>query len=79
MQYMHQYFQVQTIDGGDFVVGINGILSQWTGVPVTERQPVDWFLYVNGKQAPVGASDIYPHSGDVDLWDYHRWDPNGGN
>ncbi len=75
MDYMHQYFTIATAYGDNFMVSINGIRSQWTGVPVNQRQPVDWFLYVNGQQAQVGAADIYPHAGDVDTWDYHRWDP----
>lgn len=75
MDYMHQYFTITTAYGDNFMVSINGIKSQWTGVPVDKRQPVDWFLYVNGNQAQVGAADIYPHAGDVDTWDYHRWDP----
>ncbi|MCL6516271.1 DUF4430 domain-containing protein [Alicyclobacillus sp.] len=75
MDYMHQYFDIVTAYGDNFMVSINGIRSQWTGVPAGQRQPVDWFLYVNGQQAKVGAADIQPRSGDVDTWDYHRWDP----
>jgi hypothetical protein len=83
MDYMHQYFQIETAYGDGFIVGIkvNGswIRSQWTGVDdPSKRQPVDWFLYVNGQQAPVGAGSIVPKAGDVDVWDYHRWDPSTG-
>jgi hypothetical protein len=83
MDYMHQYFQIETAYGDGFIVGIkvNGswIRSQWTGVDdPSKRQPVDWFLYVNGQQAPVGAASIVPKAGDVDVWDYHRWDPSTG-
>jgi len=78
MQYMEQNFQVTTAYGGGFLIGINGIKSQWTDVPASQRQPVDWFLYINGQQAPVGASSIVPRPGDVDTWDYHSWDPSTG-
>ena len=78
MWYMTKYFHVTTIDGGAFLVGINGINSQWTGVPVAQRQPVDWFLYVNQQLAPVGAASITPRSGDIDVWDYHSWNPSTG-
>jgi Domain of unknown function (DUF4430) len=78
MQYMQDNYHVETAYGDDFLVAINGIRSQWTGVPANQRQPVDWFLYVNNQQAPVGAADIYPRAGDVDNWDYHRWDPSTG-
>jgi hypothetical protein len=83
MDYMHQYFQIETAYGDGFIVAINvhnsWIRSQWTGVSdPSKRQPVDWFLYVNGQQAPVGASAVVPKAGDVDVWDYHRWDPSTG-
>lgn len=78
MQYMQQNYNIQTAYGGDFIVAINGIHSQWTGVPTSKRQPVDWFLYVNQQQAPVGAASIIPRAGDVDDWDYHRWNPSTG-
>jgi hypothetical protein len=78
MQYMGQLFHIETAYGGAFIVSIEGIRSQWTGVPAAQRQPVDWFLYVNGKEAPVGAGSIYPKPGDIDIWDYHRWDPSTG-
>ncbi|MCY0895382.1 MAG: DUF4430 domain-containing protein [Alicyclobacillaceae bacterium] len=78
MQYMHQYFKITTAYGGGFMVSIDGIRSQWTGVPVGQRKPYDWFLYVNGTEAPVGALSIFPKAGDVDVWDYHKWNPATG-
>jgi hypothetical protein len=78
MQYMHQYFTITTAYGGGFMVSIDGIRSQWTGVPVGQRKPYDWFLYVNGTEAPVGALSIFPKAGDVDVWDYHKWNPATG-
>lgn len=76
--YMQKYFTITTIYNGDFIVSIDGIKSQWTGVPVAARKPVDWFLYVNNQAAPVGLADIIPRAGDVDVWDYHSWNPTTG-
>lgn len=78
MQYMQQNYTIQTAYGSGFIIAINGIHSQWTGVPVSERKPVDWFLYINQQQAPVGAASIIPRPGDVDDWDYHSWNPSTG-
>jgi len=78
MQYMHQNFTIETAFGDDFMLAINGIKSQWNNVPLTKRQPVDWFFYINGHEAPVGAASIQPRQGDVDTWDYHRWNPSTG-
>ena len=76
--YMRKYFTITTIYNGDFIVSIDGIKSQWTGVPAAQRKPVDWFLYVNNQKAPVGLADIVPKAGDVDVWDYHSWNPSTG-
>lgn len=78
MTYMHENYNITTAYGDDFMLAINGIKSQWTNVAPAQRQPVDWFLYVNGTSAPVGAGDIIPQAGDVDNWDYHRWNPSTG-
>ncbi|WP_169787828.1 DUF4430 domain-containing protein [Alicyclobacillus ferrooxydans] len=78
MQYMEQNFQIGTAYGGAYITSIDGIKSQWTGVPVDQRKPVDWFLYINTQEAPVGAESIVPRKGDVDDWDYHSWNPSTG-
>ena len=33
----------------------------------------DWFYYVNGIEADVGAQDYGLSSGDRIQWDYHSW------
>ena len=58
---------VSTAYGGKFVTGINNITSD----PENHR---DWFYYVNGILANVGASDYIIKKGDVVRWDYHSWD-----
>lgn len=52
--------------GGKFVVSIDNISSD----PKEQR---DWFYYVNGFLANVGAADYIIHPGDVVRWDYHCW------
>ncbi len=36
-------------------------------------QPVDWFYYVNGVEAPKGAAATNVHPGDHIWWDRHDW------
>ncbi len=57
---------VSTAYGGKFVVAINNISSD-------PRNQVDWFYYVNGILANVGACDYVIRPGDTIRWDYHAW------
>ena len=52
--------------GGKFVVSIDNISSDL-------KEQRDWFYYVNGFLANVGAADYIIHPGDVVRWDYHCW------
>lgn len=56
--------QVKTSYGGRFVSAIDGVAGS-TGS--------DWFYYVNGDEADVGAADREIDAGDVVWWDYHPW------
>ncbi|MBJ7348810.1 MAG: DUF4430 domain-containing protein [Thermoleophilaceae bacterium] len=67
MRLLQRSFPVETSYGGRFVQSIKGVASQ-TG-PAR-----DWFFYVNGLQAEVGAADVRVAPGDYVQWDYHRWD-----
>lgn len=58
---------VKTKYGGGFVSGINGVVSKY---PETKK---DWFYYVNGVLANVGAGSYELRVGDVELWDFHSW------
>jgi len=58
---------VETAYGGGFVESIDGLAGTRTG-----RR--DWFYYVDGSEAPIGAADYTPRPRDVVQWDYHRWD-----
>ncbi len=72
LEYIEQVAQVETAYGGGFVNSIDNKRSAYTGQgsPVKE----DWFFYVNGIYAHLGALDYYPQAGDVIHWDYHNWD-----
>ena len=53
--------QVNTSYGGGFVTSINDITSTYTLDTVNPR---DWFYYVNGILAPIGATYYHCHDGD---------------
>lgn len=61
--------QVETAYGGSFVQALEGLASQGG----SKRQ--DWFFFVNGTFADVGALDYAPLPGDLIWWDYHGWQP----
>jgi len=57
---------VTTTYGGGYLESINGIKSNFN----TKN---DWFYYINGMLASVGASMYKPHEGDIVHWDFHDW------
>jgi hypothetical protein len=59
---------VGTRYGGGFVESVDGLSGGEAG-----GQPVDWFYYVNGVQAPKGAAATNVHPGDHIWWDRHDW------
>jgi hypothetical protein len=59
---------VGTRYGGGFVESVNGLSGGEAG-----GQPVDWFYYVNGVEAPKGAAATNVHPGDHIWWDRHDW------
>ena len=59
---------VTTRYGGGFVQSVDGLSGGDEG-----GQPVDWFYYVNGVQAPQGAAATNVHPGDHIWWDLHDW------
>jgi hypothetical protein len=65
MQMLERSFQVQTKYGGGFVQSIDGHAGDST--------QHDWFYYVNGIEAPKGASATAVHAGDRIWWDLHDW------
>jgi hypothetical protein len=59
---------VTTRFGGGFVQSIAGHSGGQS-----QGQPIDWFYYVNGIEAPKGAADTVVHAGDRIWWDLHAW------
>lgn len=66
MRFLQGARRVRTRYGGAFVQSIDGL----AGNAGSEH---DWFYYVNGSEASVGAADYSLSSGDVVQWDYHDW------
>jgi hypothetical protein len=59
---------VTTRYGGGFVQSIDGLAGGHE-----EGKPIDWFYYVNGVEAPIGAAATNVHPGDHIWWDRHDW------
>ena len=66
--------KVGTRYGGGFVQSIDGL----AGGGRQGGQPIDWFYYVNGVEAPKGAAETDVHPGDHIWWDRHDWSQNEG-
>ena len=66
MQALEREADVKTAYGGRFVQAINGIEGN-------KAEQVDWFYFVNGIEADVGAADVRLRPGDVAWWDYRSW------
>ena len=65
MRLLERCFHVTTRYGGGFVQSIDGLSG-------TSAQR-DWFYYVNGVEAPLGAAGTSVHHGDRVWWDVHDW------
>ncbi|HSC04700.1 MAG TPA: DUF4430 domain-containing protein [Solirubrobacteraceae bacterium] len=65
MRLLERSFRVTTRFGGGFVQSINGASG------TSSRH--DWFYYVNGLQATLGAAGTSVHRGDRIWWDLHDW------
>ncbi len=73
MSLLTRNVQVGTRYGGGFVQSIDGLSGGQEG-----GQPVDWFYYVNGIEAPKGAASTNVHPGDHIWWDRHDWSQTDG-
>jgi hypothetical protein len=67
MRFLQRNFRVQTRYGGGFVQAIDGLSGSRVG------EQLDWFYYVNGIEASVGAAAMRLHPGDRVWWDRHDW------
>ena len=67
MRFLQSERKVSLRYGGGFVQSIDGLSG---GGPEGRR---DWFYWVNGQEASVGAAERELHPGDVVQWDYRDW------
>jgi Domain of unknown function (DUF4430) len=68
MSLLERNASIATRYGGGFVESIDGHSGGHEG-----GEPLDWFYYVNGVQAPHGAAETNVHPGDRIWWDLHDW------
>jgi hypothetical protein len=69
MRLLQERYEVETRYGGGFVQEIDGL----KGGRVDGRR-ADWFYYVNGIEAPVGAAERRVTAGERVWWDHHSWE-----
>ncbi|HEX2412783.1 MAG TPA: DUF4430 domain-containing protein [Solirubrobacteraceae bacterium] len=69
MRLLQDRYEVNTRYGGGFVQEIDGI-----GGGRADGRRVDWFYYVNGIEAPVGAAERRLSAGERVWWDHHNWE-----
>jgi hypothetical protein len=69
MRLLQRKYDVKTRFGGGFVQEIDGV----SGGHESGRRS-DWFYYVNGIEAPVGAAQRRVSAGERVWWDHHAWD-----
>jgi hypothetical protein len=69
MRLLERDYDVKTKYGGGFVQAIDGV----SGGREDGRR-ADWFYYVNGIEAPVGAAERRVSAGEDVWWDHHEWD-----
>lgn len=68
MSLLERNYPVSTRYGGGYAESVGGHAGgQVSG------EPVDWFYYVNGSEAPRGAAETKVQSGDAIWWDLHDW------
>ena len=67
MRFLQSERRVETRYGGNFVESIDGLEGAGSG------GSRDWFYFVNGIEAEVGASDRELSPGEVVQWDHRQW------
>lgn len=71
MQALQEVAEVETSYGGGFIHSVDGQASGYGGEGSRE---MDWFYYINGQMAEVGAEELEVRDGDWLLFDYHSWE-----
>ena len=75
MDLMQDNFDVETAYGGGFVNAIDGLKSGYTGGGSSQKKGTknDWFYYVDGVMAEIGADQYMCEDANTLSWDYHDW------
>lgn len=60
--------EVETRYGGGFVHAIDGVAEG-----SRDGDPYDWFYFVDGVEAEIGAAEYEVEGGERVWWDYHDW------
>ena len=68
MRVLERSTKLATSYGGGFVQSIDGVEGETRGA-----QSFDWFYYVNGIEAPIGAAAYALQGGEAIWWDYRDW------
>jgi hypothetical protein len=68
MRLLDRSARISTRYGGRFVQSVDGLAGRSAG-----GRSYDWFFYVDGVEAPVGAADYPLHGGYRVWWDYRDW------
>lgn len=71
LRLLAEHADVEAGYGGRFVNGIDGLASSF-GAAGSE-DAADWFFWVDGEMADVGADERALKGGETVWWDYHRW------
>lgn len=75
MEALTSVTEVGTSYGGSYVKSIKGIEMDNGGISGLRK---DWFYYLNGIFADMGALDYTLQGGDMIWWDYHSWEMSQG-
>jgi len=68
MRVLDRNAELETSYGGRYVRAIDGV-----GEATRGGRRYDWFFFVNGLEASVGAADFPLHGGEAIWWDYRDW------
>jgi uncharacterized protein DUF4430 len=69
MRVLQSKYDVETRFGGGFVQEIDGLAGGRQ-----DGRRADWFYYVNGIEASVGAAERRVENGEHVWWDHHQWE-----
>jgi len=71
MRVLAENAEVTSGYGGGFVDAVDGLESTFGGA--SSADAADWFYWVDGVLADMGAADYMLSGGETVWWDYHRW------